>query len=136
MYQFLSTTFKLSSPSLSFSLLSVHELIGPTTTSHLCVRNKFNIHTLYYPLGLSLLSAHKPLLGTGCLNEFVLFGPMDNVPYLFLDWVPVARTSLFYSDPWTMFVVFLMETVELFLLMNKGTLKTQRNSICLTSMLS
>jgi hypothetical protein len=21
---------------------------------------------------------------------------MDNVPYVFLDWVPVARTSLFY----------------------------------------
>ena len=46
---------------------------------------------------------------------------MDNVPHVFLDWVPVARTSLFYSDLLTMFVLVFLETVDLFLLANKGT---------------
>ena len=75
-------------------------------TSHLCVSNNSNLHTLHYSLDDFLLSAHKPLLGTGCSYEFGLLGPMDKIPYVFFDWVPVARASLFYSDLLTMFVVF------------------------------
>ena len=95
-------------------------------TSQLCVSNNSSLHTLHHSLDHFLLSVHKPLLGTGCSYEFGLFGPMDNVPYVFLDWVPVARTSLFYSDLWTMSVVFFLTTVDFILLANKGTFKNHR----------
>ena len=94
-------------------------------TSHVCVSNNSNLHTLHYSLDDFLLSAHKPLLGTDCSFEFGLFGPMDNVPCVFLIWVPVACTSLFYSDLWTMSVVFFWKQF-FFLLVNKGTFKTRR----------